>query len=780
MLRKKLWTAIVSIMLLMCMTVSSALAVDVTLMEQPEDSDISRYANEMTTVGDTLYMVVNETDQPTALYQWKNGMTDVEKVIDCIQYSSYVSSMEELQSQAENIKEQYDKTVDPNYAVAQMTAYGDKLLGINLVNGKVFTIAAKDNTAVYEDVVTLKTTEAFFQTDGEGEEAYRYPAECGGMVTAGDKLLYLSRGWDNMTGKQFFKLLTADLKTGEVTEAKVQNAQVLTAYKDGKALLVCRDPEKEYDPEAEKWNNAEVYVYDPATDAAAKTGEIEMNDIRPMTYSAHLDGLVWIENCRVMGTKDFKTAAQYGYVPTDYADRLITVGDSVVVGNGSYGVYIRTLTENFNADESLTVYGSYMDRGTMLFTKKYPQIPVYGSEEYYDSAEKLSQAMVSGDNSIDVLEMEVGYSSFTRLMNKGYCADLSGDAELMAYAERLYPAFKDAVMKDGKLYAIPVRGYSYNGWYVATGVMEEMGLTYDDIPKNFVDLCAFANKWNNEWVEEYPQFTLIEYTENYKEALFRYMVEGYLNYCTAKKQEVRFNSPEFRAMLEALETLKVENLERGAQDANEDEVGYRQGLLMPYYSVVGNFSDDSEYRQFVPMTLTADTDYVTGVLLSVLFVNPKTEHMESAVNLLKCKLESLRDSERHVLFMDETEPVLNKDYDRMVESEQKYIDNLKKSLEEADEADKKEIQAMIEAEEKWMTNMDRYRYSISENSIKFYTDTIVPGMYVIQPTFVTGTEDNAAPELNTLMERYMAGQIKMEQFIKDADSKMMMMQMEDY
>ena len=53
-------------------------------------------------------------------------------------------------------------------------------------------------------------------------------------------------------------------------------------------------------------------------------------------------------------------------------------------------------------------------------------------------------------------------------------------------------------------------------------------------------------------------------------------------------------------------------------------------------------------------------------------------------------------------------------------------------------------------------------------------------MFVKRPTFRNGNKDNSAPELDTLIERYQAGQITMEQFIRDADSKIRMMQMEDY
>ena len=49
-----------------------------------------------------------------------------------------------------------------------------------------------------------------------------------------------------------------------------------------------------------------------------------------------------------------------------------------------------------------------------------------------------------------------------------------------------------------------------------------------------------------------------------------------------------------------------------------------------------------------------------------------------------------------------------------------------------------------------------------------------------QPTFLNSSSSDKNAELQTLMDRYTAGQINTEQFIKEADKKLRMMQMEDY
>ena len=77
-------------------------------------------------------------------------------------------------------------------------------------------------------------------------------------------------------------------------------------------------------------------------------------------------------------------------------------------------------------------------------------------------------------------------------------------------------------------------------------------------------------------------------------------------------------------------------------------------------------------------------------------------------------------------------------------------------------------------------NLEDMRWTISEKAIRHYVEDIAPHMFVKRPTFRNGNKDNSAPELDTLIERYQAGQMTMEQFIRDADSKIRMMQMEDY
>ena len=354
---------------------------------------------------------------------------------------------------------------------------------------------------------------------------------------------------------------------------------------------------------------------------------------------------------------------------------------------------------------------------------------------------------------MDVLRMSNDDTTLATLMNKGYCADLSGDADLMAYVDSLYPAFRDAVMRDGKLYAIPVSAYSYDGWFVNLTVMEDMGLTVEDLPTNFVELCAFANRWNDEWVEEYPSYTLVSYVEDYKQQMFYWMFSGYVSYCQAENIELRFDTPVFRELMAALESLDVEELNRGANLPNEDETNYRAGLFMEGYGVVGSFYDPDKPNpasMLMPMTLTADTAWHPEVHMEVLFVNPRSVHTDAALRLIKEEITHLGDTYEHALRMDATDPVRYDYYDQWVANVQKNLDDARKALEEADEADKKEYESRVEVLEWNLEDVKANEYMISEGSIRYYQEQIAPAMFVSRPNIFALSED-ASGELSTLL-----------------------------
>ena len=114
-------------------------------------------------------------------------------------------------------------------------------------------------------------------------------------------------------------------------------------------------------------------------------------------------------------------------------------------------------------------------------------------------------------------------------------------------------------MKDGKLYAIPVTLYGSTLSYMPSK-LEEIGLTEEDMPTTFVELCEFITRWNNEWIDDENKTNVMPFctTMSNRSVVFDLMLKAYLDYYDAKGEPLTFDTPEFNAMLTALDSEQAQ------------------------------------------------------------------------------------------------------------------------------------------------------------------------------------------------------------------------------
>ena len=761
---KKMLTMLLCLVLAVTMC-APALAADADILAKDMMGENSyAYVSSMAVAGDTLYAVMTSSGA-MQLAWWQEGMAEAELVETPLENSQYLLA---------GTASDDEKT---RHAVSYLFADGDRLMSLNPFTGLVFAMEVQEGEVVFTDVVTLKDTQMLFNTM---EDNYSYLRNVTDVVAMDGALYWLTRDWD-MTGKEEIILTAFDLSTGEGRTIPTEHVIGITPYKEGKLLAVIHDQENAWDEKTGELINPDIAVLDPADGAVEIKGKLPTFNADSIVYSESQDAVLFFDNSRIMGLKGFTEVRQYGYAALSYADHLLLLGDSIVLSSYD-GTVVRTLQADFDTDEYLNVYNAWLDEGIKRFTAQYPNEPVYFANEYYDTTEKLNQAMLAGEDSLDVLQMGISYTSFLTLKEKGYCADLSGDAELMAMAERLHPVFRDAVMQDGKLVAIPISAYSF-GWSYNPEVLEEMELDESFIPTDFIALCELITEWNDGLMDDYPEYTLLEGVTNTREWLFNRMVDSYMVWCTAQGEDVSFDTPVFRRMMEALENVRCEEMDRVyAQDEMDGDM-YRMGLIGWGYQMVGDFTwlmeGYNSWMQIIPMQMTPDTPFFTDVQLEVCFINPRTERMELAVELLKHRLAALDENMTHTFFMDETEPVENEYYQSIMSEYQASVTMLEEQLATAEEAEKPFIQDSIDSYREMMKEQETYRYTISEESMRRFREEVAPAMVLSVPTLFNSEQGAGESELTQLMNRYRDGQIKLDQFIREADQKLWMMRMEN-
>lgn len=753
-------TAMVAALMLLC---TCALAQDGTLLGEEDGGYV--WIRMTATVGDTLYAV-----KDNHLYSYQLGQADVTDlgVVDCAQDYGNPSDEKAISE-------------TPDYQLDFLSS-GERLVSVNPWNGRVFELTVQDGKVNYQDLATLKETDFLYEADGDS----RYPNQIQGAIALGDQLHVLVQGYDD-EGWTRNMLYTISLTDGTVTASSQQFINQMTAYKDGKLLVSVLDEANSWNEETGKQRPAELDVWDPAADTLTKLADAPTNSTNVLCWDSTKDRLVYFDNCRIMGWNLTDEPKQLSYAPAQWLNGMAVLGDTVVLISSDTGIVLRTLQDDFNSDVSLTLYGGWMDNGVIRFAAQNPSVPVYTSEAYYDTSESLAQAMVGGADTIDVLQMSVSYSNFLQLKAKGYCADLSGYPELVKAVENMQPAIKDAVMQDGKVVAIPV---NFGGWGMAVNlnVLEDMGLTMDDMPTNYVELCQFITKWNDEYLDEYPEYLPMELYggSSVKRILFSNMVSDYLYYCQAKNEDVRFDTPIFREMMQALDDMRCDDIDSLLEEIGDsDSFWEKQFAITTGYPTVGSFDyyeGGSGYDAIRPlfMKLTADADQTIGGDLTVMFLNPRSKNLDYAAQLLQCELEAMDVNVKYTLDTTMTEPVEQENFGEMLKTWQDNLDSLKKSRDEAPEDEKRNYDESIDYMQKLIDNQETYRYTISEKALAYFKENVAPYLYVQQPTFLNSSSSDKNAELQTLLDRYTAGQINTEQFIKEADKKLRMMQMEDY
>lgn len=782
---KKFCLTGLALTLILCTLMSTALAVDATILRlDTEAAEAEGYYPtlwETVAVGDTIYQAANLVDNTITLQilRWQPGMEQMETWLSGLVTIRYSDKME----YAKEAVEADGLDADVEHGVARLFTDGERLMAVNHLNGKIFAITEKDGKPVFEDIVTVKDTDEFYHQS----EDYAYFRMSTALACAGDKLLWYYNDWDDQENKSLRVVLSIDLKDGSVKRSSLKNMQRMTAYKDGKVLALCRDEENAWDEERDAYRPMDIVVYDPATDKVEKVGSLDYPDWSPsfLAYSKEMDAMVYSQDTRVMAAfNGFKELRQVGYVPMSYYSSSALVGDTLVAsGTSQDGVLARTLSKDFKADEYINVFDGYMDDAARAFAETYPQIPVYSVTSRNQDAVTIDLLMNAGADAPDIMQLNMSYSVYSRLAAKGYCADLSGYEKLAAYVNDLYPVYRDAVTgPNGEIFAIPMYAYSYDGFTVNRKVMEDMKLTIDDLPTNLVELCEFITRWNDEFVDEFSKYSVLPYMSNYKKGMFELIFTSYIAHFNATGEDIRFDTPVFREMIAALEAMECKELEDSLKTTNPEESDYRQSLFWSSGMLVGGWSDytreDSE-RIFIPMGLTKDVGYHTGVEMQVMFLNPKSQHKEMAVKLMEYMIADPYERQAYTLFSTKTEPIENKYFDEWLTGNQEGLEQLEKSLAEAPENEKKEWQARVDEQKAYIERVSpAMQYTISPGAIKTYREIILPYVYVSTPSFTVSGDHNTTEEFDSLMRQYQDGKIDINRFIREADSKLMMMQQE--
>ena len=500
------------------------------------------------------------------------------------------------------------------------------------------------------------------------------------------------------------------------------------------------------------------------------------------------------------GSQVLRVAAPYdtvetiGYLPPAYVYTNLpgcVSGNSYYTYNYDSGLTSIDLTAPLPAtvlriDSSI----SWGDAGNLVrqYAKEHPEVGIVYASTSASTAPDYTQHMQSSE-ALDLYSFYLPGDAFAALRNKGYLAELSGSSDLLAAVSEMFPNLTKQVLVDGHLYALPVE-VSTSCWSIDTAVLEDVGLTAEDVPTTYLELLNLIDEWITSYVEDYPEHALMDYPYSLSMQLFSQIMMAQIAECEADGRTLTFTDADFIATLNKLDSMreKLQAYEdQWSDDNNNVYVTYSgnaviggsydtssEGPLLSSYASIGiHYASDPESTA-VPLMLSIQPNHDSSVIgdIRVMAVNRSSKNADAAMNLLTYLAVNRSDYQKSLLSPAYTDNIEDPYYEETKKSHESYIDELTKAMATADDSEKRDYQEAIQNLTDALARLSPYQYT-TENILLY--DSQMENVRIIESTVFYG-DDN---EASTLVKRYMDGNITVDQFVRELTRIVQMMIMEN-
>ena len=753
-----------ALLLCLCLAAAAATAmaepVNISLLAQQQNNDKGIYVSCAAAVGDTVYVLTSETVE-----RWAPGDT-----------ATTAMPIEFVNTDYNPRKDIEGAAADTKPAFNRLVASEDTLYGLCRETGELWKLA--DQTGVLAKPEKAPQLDWSGMTRKSAAGDYEYTPQFGDTAVMGGVLYVALTDWENT--EKPYELCGWDLATGKQTVDYENIAmRTLAPYKDGLLIGKLFDEMNSWDEETQTQKKPQLATCDP------KTGEtkvlLDFADVNTyaVRYDAQADAIYYVQGSVVYRLNDLaQPAAVSAYLPSriwDDASVSLLPGGMYVVANYS-GLVVRGLNMPGVENGALTVYGEYGSTGHMAYVAQYPQSPVTCSEQYYSTLEEFTAAMVSGSDAVDVLRLNSDYAPLGRLIDKGYALDLSAYSELTDIASRMDPAFVSLCTRDGKLYGLPIDvsgyaiGYNEDAW-------EKLGLTEDDLPTTFDELLDFVANWQADYGEEHTDLML---TDNgmARDALTSWLMDAYAAEQMRAGQKLAFDTELFRTLMQKIESIDFSEIDV-PPDKQDESFWNRMAVFSTYTTVT--YPQQYRYNmKFLALPLTEGLEPVMPATVEYLVINPRTTHLDQAVQYLSVFTQNLDPTAAGiVIYPGSDEPIVNPTFEADKKDWEASLTDYRAQLGKAKPEEQAGLKQSIAYFEDMIAHADTYRYTVSAEDIAVYREQVAPYLVVTGQTPLKTWDKEGKNEFYTLRDQYMQGATTLDQFIKEMDKRLRMMQLED-
>lgn len=569
------------------------------------------------------------------------------------------------------------------------------------------------------------------------------------------------------------RVMVFDPGTGQKRPSGLSGAQWMAAYPDGQVLLLCW---REDTPEG-KPRSPMIRIANPATGQGQDVRPLLKDEERTMPvrtacYEAASDTLYVQLGDTVYsypGLGAGQPAAQPPHDETGMGLSMVALPGGLLVFATFRDVYVRAAdADNFGNRVSLNVLISDINnRGINRAANALPGIDILVTEQGIDQ-ETLAQMMITSDDTYDLFWANLSGLDFDRLMRKGYCVDLSDSALLKENHAQLSPAVSRAVGHEGAVYALPVSAY-------ATVCLQDSAFAGHGgkAPIDTLDdLVSLLERWPDTFAADNPTMLPLD-PEALRHRAHAMVLRTYIDGYIGSGQPLTFDTPLLRQLFERLAALDWAAIGEGREGDYFAPVLFDNEWMFSVSQMDGDGRDSHTYLPFLP-TPEPGMEGALPLSVSAVFVNPFSKNQPEALALLEAMVGQTEPDARLMLYHQDSPPVANPLYHQNLEDMRARVEQIRFEAQQASGTHRQELEEAASRVAGYMEEMrESTRWLISAEQMAAWRAFSQHAFVVTR-----NGERQGANAAQDVLIRYTDGQMSIEQFIQEAESRLRLVRLE--
>lgn len=422
--------------------------------------------------------------------------------------------------------------------------------------------------------------------------------------------------------------------------------------------------------------------------------------------------------------------------------------------------------------------------GLAEFQAAHPELRLEVDETQYDDWGRMSASLITGQVQSDVFALSTFSDDYAQVFAKGYSLDLSGSHELAAMVARMHQSIQAQVIKEGRLYALPVSlMFSYS--IIDPGAFAEAGLTTADIPRSFPALLDFLDAWclrqesgaslpirvRSNWVPE------LYGPGSYTAWLTALLIDSHILQQEHARQPLRFHTPELLALLTRIQQVGARIYRMEPPPGNQ---GTGEGLGLMNETSAGDFTSrwpkQADNLMFLPVNDSQPR--LLAAALNMQVVNARSAFPEAGTALLVSLGQFAREDQKVFLYRDAA-PLINPNYEQNIAIIQNNITKTEEALNNSKltMSDRQDLENQLRTYQLMLTEnqADERKYLMTATQLKDYA-ALAADFVFLKPGYFSFGKDRYY--LSQTIDRFAAGQLSAEGLLQELDRVVRMMAQE--